>query len=453
MIGIIGVNHQTAPVEIRERFVFGEEEIVQFIDSMRKAQVCDEAVILSTCNRTEIIFHAQQESTDAAFDGLISEVSAFKGIEGDLADHFYTYTEQEAVDHLLRVAAGLNSLVLGENEILGQVKDAFRVSSERKLTATVLSKLFDKALEAGKRVRTETSINEGASSVGYAAVEVASKIFEKLSQHTVLLVGAGETGELVLRSLAERGCKSVLVTNRTRSRAESVAEKHGATVVDFEERNAHLCECDIIITSVAAPEPLIHAQEVKQSMHSRKGRPIFLIDLSVPRAVSEDVRAIEDVFLYDIDDLEQVVGHNYEKRKKEIEKAVKIVERIAHDFSTWLSSLNLTPTITLLKDKIDNLAADELRSLNNKLTEIEYGKVVAFAGFLKRKYLSMIIKNLKSLSENGKKLDYIELVNDLFELNRGDDNAPHQDTNGNARQHPSARPSEVREASPGGNAR
>ena len=416
MIGIIGINHKTAPVDVRERFVFKEQEIEQFIGVLKKECEVGGGVVLSTCNRTEVIFTVQSECNAGNFTRLVQKLADFKDIKIDLKEHFYTYSDEDAVKHLFQVAAGLDSLVLGENQVLGQVKEAYRISSERKLTETVLNRLFHKAFEAGKKVRTDTSINEGASSVGFAAVEVASKIFGDLSRHSTLLIGAGETGELVLQSLTDRGCRSIFVTNRTKKRAEDLAARYEAEVVDFKDFRLHLQGCDIIITSTASMTPLVQYEDVREAARKRKDRPIFFIDLSVPRDISDEVKKLENVFLYNIDDLQEVVAHNSEKRKNEIRKAQKIIKVIVADFHTWVRSLNLTPTIGSLKVKLKSITDNELKNLAHKITEEEYQRVSDFAHMVNKKYLGLVIKNLKALSHDGSKIEYIEMVNRLFEL-------------------------------------
>jgi len=416
MIGIVGINHKTAPVSIRERFVFQEDEITRFLGLLREKGHADEAVLLSTCNRTELIFYVGVECTSSSFDRLIRHLVEFKGIKGGIEDHFYTYSDREAIDHLFQVAAGLDSLVLGENQVLGQVKEAYRVSADKKLTGAVLNRLFHRAFEAGKKVRADTAINQGASSVSYAAVEVASKIFGDLTRHSVLLIGAGETGELVVQSLVERGSKSIHIANRTRRRADKLAEKYDAHVVEFRDFREHLAEYDIIATSTASKDLLIDYGDVKNALPRRKGQPVFFIDLSVPRDISEEVKKLENVFLYNIDDLDEVVAHNYEKRKNEIEKADRIISKITAEYLIWLSSLSLAPTISQLKEKLYAMAESELKRMAGKMTEDEHQKVSDFAQFLSKKYLGLVIKNLRSLSNEGRNLEYIRLVNELFSL-------------------------------------
>lgn len=422
MIGLIGLNHTTAPVEIREQFVLEEEESVRFIRDVRETLSVEEAVVLSTCNRTEIYFQTKVPSLDTLFEKFVEKLKSLKEINGNIRDHFYMHRDSHAVRHLLSVAAGLNSMVLGENQVLGQVKDAYRISSTRGLTGTVLNRLFHKAFEAGKRTRAETALNEGASSISYAAVELAVRIFGKIDDSPVLLIGAGETGELVLQSLVHRGCDSIFVTNRTFQRAREVAEKHCAEPCDYEQLNGYLEYCNIVLVSTGSKVPIITKEMMSPVVEKRNGRPLFLIDLSVPRNVEGGVKELEEVFLYNIDDLEEVVGKNYEKRQSEIEKAEEIIAGIQHDFFSWLKTLHLAPTIERLNTKIDSLYLKELTGLKNKLPENEYAKVEEFARFMKGKYLGLIVKNLKLLSNKGESVKYIDLLHNLFEL-RGDDGA------------------------------
>jgi glutamyl-tRNA reductase len=419
MIGVVGLNHERAAVEIRERFVFDEQEIEKFVVGLKKHEPFDEVVILSTCNRTEVYFSSPKPCGQRDLGALIRFLCAFKNIHEDICGLFYTFQEQEAVGHLFGVASGLNSMVLGENQILGQVKTAYRISASRKLTGAVLNRLFHKAFEVGKTVRSQTALNEGASSVGYAAVELAARIFTNLPEHPVLLVGAGQTGELVLESLAKRGNRHLHIANRTRRRAEELAERFGAEVVAFDGLMDHLLHCDIIIVSTASREPLFRLDDLREVMKKRHNRGLFLIDLSVPRGVESAVRELEEVFVYDVDDLDMVVAHNREKRKGEIEKADRIVDRHTAEFFAWLGTLDLAPAIARLKDCFDSIPAAELEKLKNRLPSETYDRVQEFSDFIKGKYLGMIVKNLKTLSREGRQLDYIDMVNNLFDLTSG----------------------------------
>jgi glutamyl-tRNA reductase len=420
MIGVVGLNHEGAAVEIRERFVFDEQEIEQFVVALRKTEPFDEVVILSTCNRTEIYFSSPKPCGQRDFGALIRFLCTFKRIEEDIRGLFYTLEEKKAVEHLFRVASGLNSMVLGENQILGQVKTAYRISASRKLTGTVLNRLFHKAFEVGKTVRSQTALNEGASSLGYAAVELAARIFTNLPEHPVLLVGAGQTGEMVLESLARRGSRHLHIANRTRRRAEELAERYGAETVAFDGLMDHMLHCDIIITATASREPLLRLDDLKEVMKKRRGRSLFLIDLSVPRGVEAAVRELDEVFVYDVDDLEMVLAHNREKRKGEIEKAEGIVDCHTAEFFAWLSTLDLAPAIARLKDCFESIPAAELEKLRNRLPSETYDRVQEFSDFITKKYLGLIVKNLKTLSREGRQLDYIDMVNNLFDPSSGE---------------------------------
>ncbi|MEW5813998.1 MAG: glutamyl-tRNA reductase [Spirochaetota bacterium] len=416
MIGLVGINHKTAPVKIRETFAFVPDEIAYFVGNLIELSDITEVVLLSTCNRTELYYFAAKDCGAKYHTEIIRSLAECKGIREDITGYFYSLKGEEAARHLMRVASGLNSMVLGENQILGQLKEAYRISCEHNFTGTVLNRLFHKAFEAGKRVRSETAINKGAASVSFAAVELCEKIFENLSSHPLLLIGAGETGELVLKNLTERGVRDITIINRTYKRACEQAAKYGAKAVKFEELKQSLASKDIIITSTASTRPVILFSDVKGIMKKRKSKTIFFIDLAVPRNIDEKVKDIHNVLLYNIDDLEKVTAHNYEKRKAEIEKADTIIDKICRDFSSWFNTLKMTPTIESLNCKFDSMNEQELRRLKSKLSDNEYQKVQEYARFIKGKYLGLVIKNLKRLSDTGKKLEYIDLVNELFEL-------------------------------------
>ena len=416
MIGVIGINHTTAPVEIRELFAFDEQEILRFAGLLRSLYPSLEIVVLSTCNRTEIYYKVPVDCVPKARNDLLNILLEQKNAGEDVVRHFYTRAGRDAVIHLFQVAAGTLSLVLGENQILGQVKQAYRISSENCLTGLVLNRLFHKAFEVGKKVRNETEINEGASSVGYAAVELCEKIFEDISAHSVLLIGAGETGELVLKGLMDRGCTDVKIINRTFERARDLAQVHKAVPLPWEQLEEQLIHSDIVVSSTAAPSVIISKSMMEDAMKLRKKKTIFLIDLAVPRDIDESLKDFENVFLYDIDDLDQVVVHNRDNRKKEVEKAEGLILSAAAQFDEWLKTLNLRPTIELLKSKFEEVNRIELEKLKNRLGAAEFEKIEEYGRFLQGKYFGMVIKNLKTHSHNGDRLEFINLVNELFEL-------------------------------------
>lgn len=419
MIEIVGINHKSAPINIREQFAIDKDEIHPFLKILKERTGIANAVVLSTCNRMEIYFTIPKDCKAGLFKIIINELLIQKKltIDSSLASHFYNYTNIDAVKHLFNVASGINSMVLGEKQVLSQIKEAYRISVANKFTDAILNRVFHKAFETGKRVRTETSINKGSSSVSYAAVELIFRLFKDAPGHSsILLIGAGETGELVIQSLVKKGYKHIYVSNRTFSKAKKIAGKYDARAVTFDSFTEYLNKCDIIITSTSSKELIIKHSLMQEMIKKRNNKPIFIIDISVPRDVEKNVKDIENVHLYTIDDLEEIVKSNYEKRQGEIEKANIIIDEIVAEFSTWVQTLNLSPAIELITGKYESIMSKELSIIKNKMTENEYKRVSEFAHFIKGKYLGHIIKNLKFVSENGRKLEYIDLVNNLFGL-------------------------------------
>ena len=419
MIGIVGINHETAPLEIREKLVFTEEDVKHFLKKLELLLPGTKAVLVSTCNRTEIYFFMESSCAASHNRKIISVIINYRGLNQEVESNFYSYSDYKAVNHLFRVAAGLNSMVLGENQILGQLKHAYRISSSLNMTGTVLNRLFHKSFEAGKRTRSETDINKGASSVGYAAVELAHKVFGELENSPVLLIGAGETGELVLNCLKERGSKSITIMNRTMEKAEDLARKFNANTKDFNLMKEALIQSDIVITSTSAGKQLLSKELVSEIEKKRKKKLFLLIDLSVPRNIDDAVRDIRNTFLFNMDDLQQIVVSNNKRREGAVKKSEVIIEKIAEDFMVWEEGLKLSPTIDSLKKKLTSFSENELLSLKKRISKDEFYCVSQYSDFITNKYLGLIIKNLRKLSNKGSSLEYIDLVNNLFDLEPG----------------------------------
>ncbi|MBN2736634.1 MAG: glutamyl-tRNA reductase [Spirochaetales bacterium] len=420
MIGVVGINHETAPLDIRGQLCFNTEEIQQFFKYLQNKQKNFEAVLVSTCNRTELYFYLPKSCENGIFREIISSLIGFKGIDQNQDFHFYTHTDLKAVKHLFNVAAGLNSMILGENQILGQLKKAYKISIDLNLTGSIMNRLFHNAFRAGKRVRSETNINKGASSISYAAVELTHKVFSCLHDHPVLLIGAGETGDLVLQSLKERGSGQIEITNRTYEKAEVLAEKYNATAVSFDCLNKALERADIIITSTTSNKPIINKNQIVTIIKKRKNKTLLLIDLSVPRNIEESIRSVNNVFLFNLDDLQEVVTFNHNKRQSSIQKADMIVQEMVDEFESWLSGLVLAPTIDQLKEKLSTLMETELNKVLSSSSPEEENCFQMYSTGIHQKYLDLIIKNLKKLSDNGKNVECIDLVNKLFDLDIGD---------------------------------
>ncbi len=354
----IGISHHTASVDIREKMWFSTDEIREAVRRL-KENFFSECVLVSTCNRTELYGLTRgQVPDDATLRKFLIE---FKNASSMVREeHFVGTAAGEAISHLFQVASGIDSLVIGDIQILNQVKEAFMLSREADALGPVMNRLMQSALHVGKRTRTETTICEGAVSVSYAAVELASKIFQDLSKKTALLIGAGETGELTLKHLVSKGIGQVRIANRTRERAEVLVAEFGGTVVDYEQIVDALRVADIVITSVNAPTYIVQPEDVQKVMKQRSNNPLFIIDIGVPRNVSPASKKIENVFLYDIDGLSLVVDRNLEKRKAEIPKVHAIISQELADFTQWYQSLQVGPTIQDFREALEAIRHEEV---------------------------------------------------------------------------------------------
>ena len=326
-----GIKHRNAAVEVRERFAIGTHELEASLSSLRRIDGLFGAVIVSTCNRVE--FYASSVCPLRAMDGLRRFLVERTGCT-DLP--FYSHDSLPSVRHLFRVACGLDSMVIGETEILGQVKQAYSAAADHGATNTCLNKLFQQAFRVAKQVRTETRITRGSTSVGSVAVELAGKIFGDLSGRKVMVLGAGETSERVARSLVSRGVRTVIVSNRTFDRAAALADSIGGLAVHFDHWHTAFDEVDILICSTAAPHPIVTREKLEKILQSHRERPLFIIDLAVPRDVDPSVNTIDNVYLYDMDSLEQIARQSIEIRQTEVFRCEQLIDRHVRDFLTWM---------------------------------------------------------------------------------------------------------------------
>jgi glutamyl-tRNA reductase len=363
---LIGLSHHTAPVEIRERVDFASRGLVPALSAVASQTGLREVVVLSTCNRSEL--YAACDGEDDPEPRLRAFLSSYHEVSPDtLAPHLLVQRDSDVARHLFRVAAGLDSLILGEPQILGQVKQAYAASSDAHHTGPLLNRLFHSALQAGKRVRSETAIAEGAVSVSSAAVGLARKIFGDLRNLQVLVVGAGEMSRLTARHLRDHAVGSMVVTSRTPAHADELATEMQASTVPWSERALALESADIVITATGARTSVISRAAVKAAMHRRGGRPLFLIDIAVPRDVDPGAGAIDQVFLYDIDDLHEIVRANLARRAGEIARAEAIVEEDACAFAAWLASREAIPAVIALRQRFESIRRAELQRLDSRL--------------------------------------------------------------------------------------
>ncbi|MES2659202.1 MAG: glutamyl-tRNA reductase [Verrucomicrobiota bacterium] len=331
----LGLNHRTAPVEVRERFAVGTPKLGLASTELAELAEAAEAVVISTCNRTE--FYLAAEDARAAFVKIETRLAEKIQVDSSVAAHFYRMEKSDAARHLCRVVSGLDSMMLGETEIFGQVKQAYQSALDAGATGIVLNKLFQRAFGVGKKVRTETSIQEGSTSVGNVAVDLAEKIFGHLKNSEVMILGAGEMSRITAQSLVSRGAKSIFVTNRSFDRAQELATEMGGSAVRFDDWQSVLSRVDVVISSTGAPHTIIQRADVEKARRARKYRPLFFIDIAVPRDIDPAVGEIEEVYLYDIDTLEQLADEARARRQLQIEQCERIIE---HE----LGKLNLPGT-------------------------------------------------------------------------------------------------------------
>ena len=416
MIGVIGLNYKSAPVQIRETVSFTEEEIEQFVKNLKKTESFAGIIVLSTCNRVEIYYHLKNIQPSEGCELLFNHLFDFKKLEPSVRKHFYHYSGTETVKHIFTVASGIDSMVLGEDQIVGQIKSAFTISERTHCAGPVLTRLFNSALNAGKRVRTETHINEGYASVSSAAVSLATRQYSDIDSRSVLLIGAGQTGRLSMMSLVEKGCKNLFVINRTYTKAEELAAEFHATAVPLNRMKEYVVKCDIIMLATTSTTPLITTKMIEEVMPLRNNHPVTIFDLSVPRNVSQEVGDMKHVTLYDVDDTEVVIHETLEKRKAEIIKAQEIIATLVSEFMDWLDLLSLSPTIRRIKENFRQIHASEFKNYQKCMNESEIRMVDYYSSHMVDKFSGLIIKNLKELTDNGKNTEHIQLLDSLFEL-------------------------------------
>jgi len=416
MIGLIGISHKTSPLEIREKFAVSQNEIVPFSEMLQKETGISDIVVLSTCNRTEIYFSQSKYDFHLAAKLVYKTLKQFKGIQEKYWHTFYSHTKSDAVRHLFEVASGIDSMIIGEDQIIGQIKDAYVFCTEEALTDAVLMRLFQKSFEASKRVRSETEIKMGTGSVSSAAVQKCIQLFSTLSDKRVLLIGAGETGSLVLQNLHKSGAYRIAITNRTQKKAEKLAEKHGCVPLPFEQMPPHLYLYDIVIVATGSKVPLVTLDMAKEAVEKREDRKQVFIDISVPRNVETDIEKLDNLELYTIDDLDKIVNSTMQKRKKCVDSANVIITEMVADFDEWVASRSLRPAIKAITYNMAKVTKQELSGYNKVNSEDMQMAIQDFSKHLTQKYTRMFIKNLKELTANGKNTEALDIVNELFSI-------------------------------------
>lgn len=411
---LTGLNHRTAPVAVRERLAFPEADLPQALADLRAAPGISEAMILSTCNRVEVSVAAHDECD--AKDAMIAFLCRARGLDRSwLQPHLYSLCDQDAIRHLFRVAASLDSMVVGEPQILGQLKSAYAVARDAGTLAGALDTAVSRAFGVAKRVRTETDIGASAVSVSYAAVELAKEIFGKLQGRKVMLIGAGKMSELAARHLTRSGA-SILVTNRTEARARELAGLVRGTVIPYDAYRKQLREVDIVIASSGAPDYILTKDDVKRILDARKNRPMFLIDIAVPRNIEPAVNELDNVFLYDIDDLQKVVSENVKSRLNEAEEADRIVAEEVERLESWMRARSVGPVIVDLQDALEKLRSTEIERVRGKLGPLTPQQEQAIEQLTRGIVAKIAHGPIAALRRNAGDATVIDRIRNIFRL-------------------------------------
>lgn len=413
MIGVIGVSHKSAPVKIREKLAFGKDDANGLAQSILQIKYFKEVLVLSTCNRTEIYFIADEICASGAFKTISSTLPISKEDPESIKNHLYHYFHKEAIRHLFRVVAGLDSMMLGEYQIVAQVKEAFSNAEENKAVGKIFKRLFHKAFESGKSVRTKTLMNKGAFSVSYAAVEKCYQQFPDLADRNILLIGAGDTGELVIKNLAKKGCRNISIVNRTYEKSEELAEAYNGKAIPYENIMRGIHDAEIIVSSVSTKEPLFDSQVI--SPHINGHERIMMIDLGVPRNIHPDVGEIPKVNLLNVDDLNEVVALNAERKNEYVSVAENIVEEKVSEFTDWLNVQNLSPAIANINKMVARFFDEEREYIQLMLSEEDLIQFDKKRKQLSKKMRNQLVKNLRTVTENGRLTEFIAVANQMFE--------------------------------------
>jgi glutamyl-tRNA reductase len=415
---LLGVTHRTAPVELRERLDFASRDLGAAVEALGMRQIANESVVLSTCNRSEVYVAADEIAR--AREQLVTFLSEYHHVpRSAFTPHLFERQDAEAVHHLYRVASGLDSLVVGEPQVLGQVKEAFAVAADRRAAGPLLNKLFTGSFAVGKRVRTETALGEGAVSVSFAAVQLARKIFGKLRGRRVLVIGAGEMGKLTAQYLQAQGVGEIVITSRTLVHAEALARAVNGRAVPWSELMTALAPADIVITATGSPQPILDRAHIESVMGRGRRDPLFIIDIAIPRDVDPAAAELEQVFLYNVDDLQAVVQENLSRRTSEIQHAEAIVAEEVARFMTWHRSRGAIPTVVALRQRFEAIRRAELQRLDAKLAGLPpeaRARVDEVTRLIMEKLLLEPTEQLKALPDEETQAAYTEALNRLFSL-------------------------------------
>ncbi len=411
----VSISHNTAPIELREALFFGDEEIKKFVEKT-KGSLFNEGLIISTCNRTEI--YGIPLKKELQYSEILNSIQSIKSVNDIQPGHFKNLFSRDAVTHLFEVITGIDSLLIGDNQIYHQVKDSFVVSENLHFAGFLMKRLFDFAVKTGKRAITETEISEGAVTVSYAAVQLIEKIFSNLNKKSALVIGTGESGEIAAKHLMERGIGKLAVTNRTIERAEKVAQKLNAKILPFTNFKEYLHEYDIVISATSSNNLILSKDDIKAAMKKRNYANMVLMDIAIPRDIDPASKEIDYVFYNDIDSLNIIVEQNLEKRKNEIPKVKYIINEEVDNFFEWYNSLEVAPTIKELRDYFETVRAEEVDKNKNRFSSEDQEKLEIITKRIINKILHHPTLELRKLNQSENNFDEtaikMSLLRDLF---------------------------------------
>lgn len=411
---VIGINHKDCPVEVRERLHFTSQKLQDGLNCARTTAQFSESMILSTCNRVE--FYGYTDSADLPEDRYFAMMKEIHGVEREDFEHYlYRHQGREALRHLFCVAAGLDSLVIGESEILGQLREAFQRAHAVGCLHSLLYRLMEKALKLGKAARAETLINEGAVSIPSVAVELAEKIFGQLTSENVMVLGTGEMASLTVKNLKSAGATIRYVVSHSQERAEKLTAECGGEWVSFETWEAKIPAVDIFITATSCPYPIVKYEQIKKLMTQRRHRPLFLIDIAVPRNVDPAVHQLDDVYLYNVDDLKSVADRNLKHRGREIQKVEEMVGKAMASYQSWLQQLEARPTVESFEGHLNKILEEELGEFAKK-AGIPDARKDELRDRIRAKLLHVPLTKIKEASQNGGVARYLHALHSLFDL-------------------------------------
>lgn len=413
MIGVVGISHNSAPVSIREKIAFDGAESACLSRAILDNRYFREVMVISTCNRTEIYFTSEGICTHGALKNIQALVVKSKGIEENITPYLFNHFHDGAVKHLFRVIAGLDSMVLGEYQIVSQVKSAFNDAAHNNCTGKILHRLITAGLNCSKQVRASTKLNIGALSVSYAAVEKCREQFTNLTERSILLIGAGDTGKLVLKNLVKKGCQNIIVTNRTYELAKELAECYKVESLPFENLHEGIHKAEIIISSISCRDHLLDAKGIKPHLNGHES--LLIIDLGVPRNINPDVTTIPGTTLLNVDDLNGVINNNIARKQEYLTIAEQIIGEHVKIFTGWLCGQNLSPVIKKIEKRLKLLFAAEFNNFREKFPEQEHDELEKFNLHMADKIKKKIVKQLYSVTDNGRNTEFVGAINQLFE--------------------------------------